>query len=267
MKNSWVIPEDLASKFQSILRFDRIEIDNPVPHHQYRLRYLDRIGTVISLLKKHFPNAAATRIGEFGCAQGNTGLLLAEAGYDVFVADKNPVFIEYSQWKYEKGNMQWRVGEIETLALPPDFFDAAILGEILTTTAHPERIVEKVLGFIRPGGFLLITLPNAFRLRVLRPTFEQARSRGNLDTLQSNNTVGDHLFKMSLEELRQIVPPRAVLEHSAYCGSTVLINEYSQWLLRPFPFSWIHVLLRALARVPMINRKTFHTRCFVFRKL
>jgi len=272
MKNSWAISAELARKFQPILRFDRMEIDNPAPCHHVRLRYLDRIGTVISILKKHFPDAAATRIGDFGCAQGNTGLLLAEAGYEVFGTDRNPLFVEYSRWKYEKseksekGKMHWAVGEIESLPFPPDFLDAAILGEILTTVAHPDRIVKKVLELLRPGGLLLITVPNAFRLRVRLPTFRQARSQGNLEALRSDCPAGDHLFKLLPEELRQIVPRQAGLERSAYCGGTLLINPYSQWLVRPFPFSWVQALLRLLARLPLLNRKTFHNRCFVFRK-
>lgn len=97
------------------------------------------------------------------------------------------------------------------------------------------------------------------------PTFEQVREREDRKDLEQRQGW-NHLFKLSLREIQSLVPPNATLVETAYCGSTVLINKYSNWLIRFFPVSMIEWFIRALSITPVLNRKTFHNRCLVFRK-
>ncbi|MBI4464972.1 MAG: class I SAM-dependent methyltransferase [Acidobacteria bacterium] len=266
MKSVWAIEQELGDEFQTILQFDRQQIDNPDKYYRERLQYLDRLRVVFSILKGNFPNPEVTRVGDFGCAQGNFSLLLAESGYDVVAVDANPLFVEYSKRKYEKGKVQWIVGEIETLQFPSSFLDAAILGEIITTCQTPEALLAQVLRFVRPGGILIVTLPNASRIRMDLPAWRRFRNTREPGGSGAMPIGINHLFKMDLEDLQDVVSPQAVLVEAQYCCSTILINKYSQWLIRLFPVSWIQSAIQSLAGIPIINQKTFHNLCVVFRK-
>ena len=106
MKNSLELENHIDVKYNKILSNDKIEIDNPDKYHPRRLLYIDRIITIIEKIKKKFPIPDDIKIGEFGCAQGNMSLILAEIGYKVFEIDISTSFLEYSKLKYEMGDIQ-----------------------------------------------------------------------------------------------------------------------------------------------------------------
>ena len=84
MKNCYHIEKNISKKYYKILDFDKNEINNPEKYHPIRLNYLDRIKTVISIVKRTYPSLPRSeiKIGDFACAQGNLSLLLAELGYN-----------------------------------------------------------------------------------------------------------------------------------------------------------------------------------------
>jgi 2-polyprenyl-3-methyl-5-hydroxy-6-metoxy-1,4-benzoquinol methylase len=108
---------------------------------------------VITVIKAFFLETSGVTVGEFGCAQANMSLLLAESGYEVYAIDVNLSFLEYSRLKWEKGDIKWILGNIDNLAIPELSLDVAILGEVVEHCAYPEEIVEKVFGIVRPGGY------------------------------------------------------------------------------------------------------------------
>ena len=74
--------------------------------------------------------------------------------------------------------------DLEELPALPGGFDAVVAGDVLEHLAHPERFVARMLAALRPGGFLLISVPNVanvvIRLELLFGRFEY-RDRGILD--------------------------------------------------------------------------------------
>jgi 2-polyprenyl-3-methyl-5-hydroxy-6-metoxy-1,4-benzoquinol methylase len=267
MKSSWSIGDDIPDQCKEVLQWDRAEIDHPNKFTAVRLHHLDRIKKVISIIKKNFPNASQTKVGEFGAAQGNISLPLAERGYEVYAVDINPAFAEYSKRKYEKGNIQWITGNIESLEFPFPSLDVAILGEILTTCAYPLGIVEKVMGYVRPGGIIIITVPNGLRIKMPLPTWEQVQQNGMQKTLEQNQFGSDHIFKISLFSAKKVFVPRtAIIVEAAYCGSTYLINRYTKNVVELLSLELIDSLTQILSHLPFIKQKTFHSLCIVLQK-
>jgi len=270
MKNSFEIAETLDEKYHKILSYDHIQIDNPDLYHHLRLGYLDRINMIISLITKLYPNMGDIKIGDFACGQGNLSLMLAEMGAKVTAVDIEKIFIEYAKKKYEKGVVDWIGCNIEDLDLPGNMFDVAIAGEIIEHCAYPEDMVERVLNYIRPGGSLVVTTPNGDYLRNHLPTFNEVRSKNLRRKFESQQFGPDgeyHLFLFNLEEIREIFPPNAKIIERGYMGGTVLINEYSRHLFKVFPVSFVEKLIRFLARIPIINRKTFYNIYVLLKKV
>jgi 2-polyprenyl-3-methyl-5-hydroxy-6-metoxy-1,4-benzoquinol methylase len=261
MKNSHTLEELVSEKYRGIVAFDKLEIDNPDKYAPSRLSYLDRICKVVSVIKVFFPETAGVTIGEFGCAQANMSLLLAECGYSVYAIDVNPTFLKYSKRKWQKGDVKWILGNIDNPILLELSLDVAILGEVVEHCAYPEEIVEKVFRFVRPGGILILTTPNGARIHTQLPTFKQVSSkalRRRFEEKQFGPDGRHHLFLFKLEELYSIIPPNAKIVMSGYLGGTILINRYSETVLRLMPVKIIERSIRLLSAVPLINRKTFN---------
>ncbi|MBI4463150.1 MAG: methyltransferase domain-containing protein [Acidobacteria bacterium] len=267
MKSSWELGASLGNEFQEILHFDQLEIDRPDRHHRMRLHYMELIREVVSTVRRYFPEPERTKVGDFGCAQGNTSLILAESGYPVYAIDINPVYVEYSKRKHERGKIEWIVSSIEALELPSDFLDAAILGEIIIACAYPQKIVEKALRHVRPGGLLIITVPNGHRIRMPSPTLHQIVESGTQAELEQRQFGSETLFRLRPCDFEKFVmPPNATLLQYTYCGGTLLINRYSQRIIRLLPLAVVEWANRFASKVPLLNRVTSHNLCLVLQK-
>ncbi len=183
------------------------------------------------------------------------GLKLAEDGYKVFSFDINPSFLAYSKMKYEKGNIPWLAGNIETLDFPRGSLDVAIAGEIVEHCAYPEDILGKILEFVKPGGILIVTTPNGARILNPLPTFGQVAGKDDasvrFETVQAGGE--DHLFLFKLDELAMIVPDNSEIIEKGYLGGTVLYNKINQTLFRLLPPGFVGKVIRLSASVPLVN--------------
>lgn len=228
MKNSFDINASIAKSTISLLNHDRIEVDNPNHHAPEKLAYLDRINTIINWIRKAFPDPTAVKIAEFGCAQGNISLILAELGYKVYAIDINEQFLSYSMMKYEKGDIEWIKSNINELNLPEGILDIAILGEVIEHCAYPEDIINKVLKYIHLDGCLIITTPNGAQINNRLPTFKQIKRKDQRTIFLKKQFKPDgenHLFVFKLEELIAILPDEAKVLESGYLGGTFIINK------------------------------------------
>lgn len=270
MKNSYDLEGQIDAKYQMLLNYDKREIDNPDKYQPCGFYYLDKLKTVISIIKREFPAPDQVRIGDFACAQGNISLILAESGYEMSAIDINPTFIEYSKMKYEKGKIEWIVGSIESLNFPAEILDVAIAGELLEHCAYPEEIMEKILGFVRPGGLLILTTPNGSKCKTSLPTFKQVSSKEQRKMFEERQfgPVGKHhLFLFKLKEIQCILPPEAEIIDKGYLGGTTLMNRYTKLFCKLFPLQFVQDVNRVLSKVPVINTKTFNNIYVVLRKV
>jgi 2-polyprenyl-3-methyl-5-hydroxy-6-metoxy-1,4-benzoquinol methylase len=266
MKNSWDLKAALDPELNGIANYDRNEIDALRWFSYVRLHYLDRIETVISIVKRAFPQAKGIKIAEVGCAQANMSLLLAESGYRTFAIDIDPRFLKYSRAKYEKGDVQWIAGDINGLQFSPGFFDVAILGEIVTLWAYPERLLEKVMYLLRPGGLAIVTMPNGSRIRFKHARFPGGGENATRRRLTLRQFGMDHLFKLTPHEFLNLLPQAAEVVDWGYCGSTILVNKYSERIVGLFPEVVVRSAIRMLSHWPVLNRTTYNSLYFVLRK-
>ena len=185
------------------------------PSSFYSHMHCNRIGAVIHVVRD---TLSTGRILDLGCAQGNTGLLLAEAGFQVWAVDLRSEFLEYARRKYERGGFWCVAANATTLPFQKGFFDLVVWGEMIEHVAYPEQILAEIMRVLRWKGYLLITTPNGKRFRTGLPTFSQVADREKLVEVQFKPDSDGHLFLFTADELTQLLRSHGleVLHHQFY---------------------------------------------------
>jgi SAM-dependent methyltransferase len=267
MKNSFAL-EALDPEMEVIAAYDHAEIDNPDPLAFSRLSYLDRINLIVTTVRLLIRTGGA--VAELGCAQGNVSLLLAEAGCRVTAVDLNPIFLNYSQAKYERGDITWRLANIEEHGLSLESQEFVILGEVVEHCAYPERIVDKCFKLLVPGGYLLITTPNRSFLGSQRlPSFRQIlkrSSRSDLEARQFGPDGKDHLFLFTRRELRLLCPFGGTIAASGYLSNSLLHKLPKVLVALLFNPTSASKTMRLLSLLPMVNRLSSSGQFLLIRK-
>lgn len=114
-------------------------------------------------LVKEGPNV----ILDLGCASGRVGRRLLESGRakEMIGAEIFPSAAEEAAKTYKKVY----VGDLEETSLDyVDHFDYVICGDILEHLKDPYKVVNKAAGWLKPGGSVLVCVPNVRNFRVLR---------------------------------------------------------------------------------------------------
>ena len=102
---------------------------------------------------------AGMSVLDLGSGTGDVALLLAEIVGPrgrVLGVDMNPAILEVARRRVAAagwGNVGFRVGTLETLALEPEF-DAVVGRWVLMYLADPVAIVRRVAGLLKPGGLV-----------------------------------------------------------------------------------------------------------------
>lgn len=207
--------------------FDLRDINADNPYSIWRLKYLERIGAILRLVRTHVQRGGCTL--EIGAAQGNISLFLAEAGYEATAVELKEDFLTYSRKKHERGAIQWLCGNAFDLLLDTRF-DAVILAEIVEHVAHPSDLIARALSLVEPGGVLVITTPNQHFVREHAPSYTAAcKDVARMEADQFGPAGENHLFTLTMDELRSMVPPTgAVIEEFFVDG--ILYNHHMQGL-------------------------------------
>ncbi len=174
----------------------------------------DRIDAVLACARQ---TPGARTVLDLGCAQGNTGLLLAEEGFEVYAVDLRPEFLEYAGLKYERGAFHRIAADAQRLPFPDGRFDLVIWGEIIEHVAFPERMLGEIARILQPQGFLVVSTPNGQRFHTGLPTFSKAGDRKRFVADQFKPDADGHLFLFTRAEMLQL------LELS---GFTILRHEF-----------------------------------------
>jgi SAM-dependent methyltransferase len=195
----------------------------------------------------------AGRLLEIGCA---SGWFLAEAravGYDVTGIEPAA---EMAASARERSGADVQAAMLEDAALPAGGFDLAVAWHVLEHLAEPRAALAAVRAALRPGGRLLLELPNVASLRATRqgedwyalePQHHVAHySPGALDALLRaagfEPEVVDSVHPGTLLVPRAAYGPRGLAFHARESLTA------RAWMRRPHP--WKFDLLRAVARVP-----------------
>jgi ArsR family transcriptional regulator len=101
----------------------------------------------------------AIDIADLGAGEGLISQLLANRARRVWCIDNSPRMVEVGTELARKNglaNLEYKLGDIETVPLPDKSVDLAILSQALHHAQHPQVAVDEAYRILRPGGQILI---------------------------------------------------------------------------------------------------------------
>ena len=157
---------------------------------------------VVRRLRRH------GRLLDVGAGVGSF-LRLARAHYDVCGTEVSPEAIRVAA---EHANVALVHTAVEQLDLPAASFDVITMFHVLEHVHHPARTIERCRALLKPGGLLVVAVPNdvqGLRFRVRRLAARLGLSRrprwfGPID-LDAANTDEVHLSHFTAPVLRRLL--------------------------------------------------------------
>jgi SAM-dependent methyltransferase len=105
------------------------------------------------------------RILDVGCGPGKVLRVLREQGWDAYGVDFSSVAVEYARSMH---GLNVTLGDLFEAAYKDTFFDVVLFNHALEHMYNPVETLREVYRILKPGGLLLINIPNAgsFEARV-----------------------------------------------------------------------------------------------------
>jgi len=98
-------------------------------------------------------------IADLGAGEGMISQLLAGRAERIWCIDNSPRMVEVGTELAAKNgleNLSYKLGDIESVPLPDQSVDLAILSQALHHARHPQKAVSEAFRILKPGGNLLI---------------------------------------------------------------------------------------------------------------
>jgi ArsR family transcriptional regulator len=110
-------------------------------------------------------------IADLGAGEGTFSQLLALRAKKVIAVDNSEKMVEFASQlarKHKLRNLEFRVGDLESLPIPDGEVDLAFFSQSLHHAQHPDKAVAEAARILKPGGRIAI-------LDLQRHQFEEAR--------------------------------------------------------------------------------------------
>jgi SAM-dependent methyltransferase len=186
--------------------------------------------------------AAATsgrgRLLDLGCATGDFLVAARDAGWQVQGTEFSPAGARAAAAR----GLDVTAGEVWDAALPTASFDAITAWHVLEHARDPRRVLEECRRLLRPGGALILAVPNVDE-RFFRLAYRLARGRPERLFDPGDREV--HLFHFSARTLAALVESagfavrRVGFDHgAAIVGPKLWVNRVAAAWFRLSGVNW-----------------------------
>ncbi len=130
-----------------------------LPTHRIGLTNFLREFWIFSLLSL---NKTDTLL-DAGCASGRQVFLSANHCQKAYGIDISPTFIDFAnkhKTSIKSTNTDFRVGGVDAIPFVNDTFDVVICSEVIEHVLDMEKALSEIWRVTKPGGRILITVPN-----------------------------------------------------------------------------------------------------------
>lgn len=194
----------------------------------------------------------AATVLDFGSGIGSLGLLLAQAGHAVTLADVNPRLLDYARWRFAQRGLTAQFVDLapdargETPQLPAAAFDFISAVDVFEHLPDPPATLVELGAALRPGGTLFIHLPT------------EADQAHPMHLWHEPDMLLRHLHAAGLW-LEQAAGPRLILRRGAgprYClasGLELLPDEAGGTLLSAQPLVAMRLNRQAFGLLAGLN--------------
>lgn len=244
-------PEDV----KALYRHDMQEIWDRSIAPQVWNQYHNQLDIYLSLTDRN----GRQDILDVGCAQGTLALILAERGHKVMAIDIRPQFLEYASSRYEKGDISFICGNATAMEFD-ERFDLIFANQIMEHLVYPLEFTKRLAGWLKPGGRLVITTPNADYIKSSIPSFSELGDPSQYEHLQFTSDSDGHFFAYKGEELKEIFSNAGLINvRLGYFETPWISGHMKMRYLHAFlPYSLLKFFDRMTLLMPGLGRMFSH---------
>jgi 2-polyprenyl-3-methyl-5-hydroxy-6-metoxy-1,4-benzoquinol methylase len=138
------------------------ETEQFAANYQRKASFKDRLHTFVEAVKD--TTKVPGQILDFGCGPGIISVELARLGYHVLGLDGSAEMVRMCRARTEKlgqKNIRFDHHGAEGVQLPAAFFDAVVCSSVVEYVAEDMALISKLIASLKPGGHLIVSVPNA----------------------------------------------------------------------------------------------------------
>ena len=146
--------EDELNAIYSDSFFDNVKYNDDANQEKENWRRL-------AFISRYLPpdGLSKQKILDFGCASGDF-IQAAKPFYEMWGHDFSPYAIEKARQLNPDIFWHFSSGTHEKLDFPHEFFDAIVTWDVVEHLWDPVSVCERLLRYLKPGGFLFISTPD-----------------------------------------------------------------------------------------------------------
>lgn len=200
--------------------------------------------SAISHIEQCFSSLKGKKILELGAGSGCDLVALAQKGAQVYGLDfaEESVKIMHYWAKQKKVTMHIKKGDITQLQYPKSFFDVVYSVGVMEHFINPIRLLRAQISLIRPGGFLIVDVPQTFTLYTIMKQIRMAR--------------GTHPFgwetQYSYFDMKKLAEKLDIPLYDIY-GRDFDIANRTPSLIAPFVHSLYHHMIEKSGLSPFLS--------------
>ena len=115
----------------------------------------------ITTVKKLLPFKNGVTALDVGAGLGKCMIALENAGFDAYGFEPSNSFYERAIAKMNISPGKLKLGTVEDIHYPPNFFDFVTFGAVFEHLYHPGRCLEKAMQWLKPNGIIHIEVPSS----------------------------------------------------------------------------------------------------------
>lgn len=205
------------------------------------------------------PEDRHLRILDVGCAQGTLALLLAERENRVVAVDLRQHFLDYAVSRHERGDIRFVCGDVLNMDAPGEF-DLIFCNQLVEHLVFPEALIRKLIGWLAPGGRLVVTTPNGSYMRNGLPSFGTIGNPMESVHRQCSADGDGHFFAYRDFELREIAKSAGLRDLEVRFFETPWISGHVKfrYLHGRVPLAVLRMMDRLTLSIPLVGRFAAH---------
>ena len=139
--------------------------------------YLEEVNEGVERQFQPLPPGQTKRILDIGCGQGQLGEAIQKKAYEVWGIEANQHAVDAAARRLHRA-IQSDLHDHDRVRdeLDGAIFDSLIFSDVLEHTYDPLKVLRAYLNYVRPGGSVVISVPNAlvweFRFKYLFGKFD-----------------------------------------------------------------------------------------------
>ena len=179
-------------------------------------------------------NIERPRALDIGAGLGKCMKAMSREGFEVYGIEPSTSFAKKAIEVNGIDPGSLRICSLEEASFPDNYFDFVTFGAVLEHLYDPSFSIQKVIGWLKPSGFIHIEVPSASWLvgRLINQTYKLIGQNYVTNLSPMHNPF--HMYEFTLESFKNNGKKLnyEIADHKYYVGDTFL-PKFFDWILKP----------------------------------